>query len=64
MKFGEIWLVNFPFSDGITTKLRLVLSVSPDKFNVGGDVVVVPISSLRSVFSEPYRAMPSVREGR
>jgi mRNA-degrading endonuclease toxin of MazEF toxin-antitoxin module len=45
MRLGEIWLVNFPFTDGSTTKLRPVLLVSSDKFNVGGDVVVVPISS-------------------
>jgi len=45
MKPGEIWLVNFPFTDGSSTKLRPVLVVSADKFSVDGDTVVVPISS-------------------
>lgn len=45
MKLGEIWLVNFPFTDGSSTKLRPLLLVSADKFNVDGDVVVLPISS-------------------
>lgn len=53
MKLGEIWLVNFPFTDGSSTKLRPVLLVSADAFNTGGDVVVVPISS--QVFAnDPY----------
>ncbi|MGH7140531.1 MAG: type II toxin-antitoxin system PemK/MazF family toxin, partial [Pirellulales bacterium] len=45
MRLGEIWLVNFPFTDGSSTKLRPVLLVSADKFNVDGDAVVLPISS-------------------
>lgn len=45
MKLGEIWLVNFPFTDGSGTKLRPVLVVSANRFSVGGDVVVIPISS-------------------
>lgn len=45
MTVGEIWLVNFPFTDGSSTKLRPVLLVSADKFHLDGDVVVVPISS-------------------
>jgi mRNA-degrading endonuclease toxin of MazEF toxin-antitoxin module len=45
MKLGEIWLVNFPFTDGSNMKLRPVLLVSADKFSADGDVVVVPISS-------------------
>lgn len=45
MKLGDIWLVNFPFTDGSSSKLRPVLLVSSDKFSTGGDVVVVPISS-------------------
>ena len=45
MRLGEIWLVNFPFTDGSSAKLRPVLLVSSDRFSAGGDVVVVPISS-------------------
>lgn len=45
MRVGEIWLVNFPFTDGTSSKLRPVLLVSSDRFLAGGDVVVVPISS-------------------
>lgn len=53
MKLGEIWLVNFPFTDGSSAKLRPVLLVSADKFSTDGDVVVVPISS--QVFAgDPY----------
>lgn len=65
MRLGEIWLVNFPFTDGSSTKLRPVLLVSSDKFNVGGDVVVVPISS-QVYASDPFAylldpAMPAFR---
>lgn len=65
MRVGEIWLVDFPFTDGSGGKLRPVLLVSADKFNVGGDVVVVPVSS--QVYSgDPYAypldpAMPAFR---
>ena len=38
MKIGEIWLVNFPFTDGSSTKLRPVLLVSADKFHFDGEV--------------------------
>ena len=65
MKLGEIWLVNFPFTDGSSAKLRPVLAVSLDKFNVGGDIVVVPISSQVYVgdpFAYPLDpAMPAFR---
>ncbi|HQU43206.1 MAG TPA: type II toxin-antitoxin system PemK/MazF family toxin [Pirellulales bacterium] len=65
MRLGEIWLVNFPFTDGSSTKLRPVLSVSSDKFNVGGDAVVVPISS-QVYAGDPFAylldpAMPAFR---
>ena len=53
MKLGEIWLVNFPFTDGSSTKLRPVLLVSSDKFSAGGDVVVVPISS-QVIAGDPF----------
>ena len=45
--------MNFPFTDGSSTKLRPVLLVSADKFNVDGDVVVVPISS-QMFASDPF----------
>lgn len=58
MRLGELWLVNFPFTDGSSTKLRPVLLVSSDKFNVGGDVVVVPI---RRYFSDGSAICPASR---
>jgi mRNA-degrading endonuclease toxin of MazEF toxin-antitoxin module len=45
MKCGDICLAYFPFTDATGTKLRPVLIVSGDSFNVGEDVVVVPLSS-------------------
>jgi mRNA interferase MazF len=46
MKCGDICLVQYPFTDGSSSKLRPVLIVSNDEFNSGQDVVVVPISSV------------------
>jgi len=37
--------VEFPFTDGTSSKMRPVLVVSSEKCNRGGDVVVLPISS-------------------
>ncbi|HET6878700.1 MAG TPA: type II toxin-antitoxin system PemK/MazF family toxin [Pirellulales bacterium] len=65
MTLAEIWLVNFPFTDRSSTKLRPVLLVSADKFNVDGDIVVLPISS--QVFAgDPFsyvldQALPAFR---
>jgi mRNA interferase MazF len=42
---GRILLVNYPFTDRTTGKLRPVLVVSSAGFNNGEDVVVVPLSS-------------------
>ena len=44
MKRGDIYLAPFPFTDGSSSKVRPVLVVSSDIFNVGEDVVFVPIS--------------------
>ena len=45
MTRGDICLVSFPFTDGSAAKVRPVLIISADRFNRGGDVVVLPISS-------------------
>jgi mRNA interferase MazF len=45
MNQGDICLVQFPFTDGSSAKLRPVLIVSSNRFNKSEDVVVKPISS-------------------
>ena len=46
MKCGDICLVQYPFTDGSSAKVRPVLIVSNDEFNKSEDIVVVPISSV------------------
>ena len=53
MKFGDVCLAHFPFTDASAAKLRPVLVVSGDKFNNGADIVVLPISS-RPEQNDPY----------
>ena len=53
MNCGWICLVEYPFTDGSGAKVRPVLVVSQDRYNQGGDVVVVPISS-RTEPDDPY----------
>ena len=53
MKCGDFLLVQYPFTDGSAAKLRPVLVVSSDKYNFGGDVVVLPVSS-QPDRSDPY----------
>lgn len=45
MNYGDVCLTHFPFTNASAAKLRPVLIVSGEKFNNGGDVVVLPISS-------------------
>ena len=42
---GRIVLVHYPFTDATAAKIRPALVVSRVAFNLGEDVVVVPISS-------------------
>jgi mRNA interferase MazF len=44
MTYGDVCLINFPFTDGSSAKVRPVLIVSVDKYSAM-DVVVVPITS-------------------
>ena len=46
MKCGDIVLLNYPFTDDSSAKVRPALVVSADQFNRGEDVVIVPISSV------------------
>ena len=45
MKCGDILLVNYPFTDATGSKVRPVLVVSADTYNMGDDLILVPISS-------------------
>jgi mRNA interferase MazF len=45
MKPGDVCLVDFPFTDGTSSKMRPVLVISKEEFNRGADIVVLPISS-------------------
>ncbi len=45
MKCGQIWLVDYPFTDNSGSKIRPILVVSADQYNRGDDLIVVPISS-------------------
>src|ERR1700721_4203899 len=45
MKRGEICLALIVFTDGFGEKLRPALVISSDRFNLGDDVVILPISS-------------------
>ena len=42
---GDVLLAYYPFTNHSTAKLRPVLVVSTSRFNTGGDIVVLPISS-------------------
>jgi mRNA interferase MazF len=42
---GQLLLVDYPFTDLTAAKRRPVLVVSSRGFNLGGDFVVVPLSS-------------------
>ncbi len=53
MKQGDVILVNFPFTDGITAKIRPALVVSLDAFNLGSDLVLLPISS-KAQIGDPW----------
>ena len=44
-KKWEIVLVPFPFTDLTTNKKRPALIISPDKYNLGADVVIAFITS-------------------
>jgi len=45
MKCGQILLVDYPFTDRSSSKVRPALVVSSDVFNERGDFVIVPISA-------------------
>lgn len=46
---GEVILINFPFTDQSSSKVRPALVVSRDEFNQGEDFTAVPISARRDV---------------
>jgi mRNA interferase MazF len=52
-KKWDIVLVRFPFTDLKTTKQRPALIISPDKYNLGGDVIIVFITSQLDVAKRP-----------
>jgi mRNA interferase MazF len=45
MNCGDICLIQFPFTDGSSAKVRPIVIISADRHNAGSDVVVLPISS-------------------
>ena len=45
MKPGDLYLVQFPFSDGTAAKLRPIMIISNEEMNQSEDVVVVPLTS-------------------
>ena len=51
-KKWDIVLVPFPFTDLKTTKQRPALVISPDKYNLGGDVIIVFITSQLNVLKK------------
>ena len=53
LESGQIVLVNYPFTDHTSGKIRPALIVSASKFNEGEDVVALPISS-RIVENDVY----------
>jgi len=53
MKCGDVCLANYPFTDFSAAKVRPVLIVSADRFNIGTDLVVLPISSAPAA-NDPY----------
>ncbi|MBI5722405.1 MAG: type II toxin-antitoxin system PemK/MazF family toxin [Planctomycetes bacterium] len=44
-EYGDVLLVNYPFTDQSAAKQRPVLVISHTSFNQGEDIVVVPLSS-------------------
>ncbi len=45
MNYGDICLVEYPFTDNSGSKVRPVLIVSKNQYNHGDDRVVIPVSS-------------------
>jgi len=60
MNCGQVILLNYPFTDFSTTKVRPALVVSASNLNQDEDVVVVPISSR---IDENDRHLFAIREG-
>ncbi len=53
MNPGNVYLVQFPFSDGTAAKLRPIMIISNEDMNQSDDVVVVPLSS-RPSKTDPF----------